>query len=399
VALTRRTVPAAIAAALVVPAAVLALGTFVPDIPFLGTAGSWLFPTFAGTCLPVALAGVWLAVVAMRRGARRTGGVVAAIGVLTAAGACAILAQHVRVATANDVSVSLFATLVPRGVGTGARPDETRVYATIDGHDLNLDIYRPAAPSGATALGVPAPVAVHSHGGGWIRGDRTTQAANLRWLADHGYLAVSLDYVLATPETATWDTAASQIACGLSWIRAQAATLGGDPGRVFVFGESAGGALALTTAYAAAAGGATSSCGGPLPRVRAVAAEVPALDPVTFYDNPDPLAGRFARRMVREYLGGTPMDYPDRAAAVAAASYITPTAPPTFLLLSDDDHLVPIGGAVAFIDRARQAGVMLRIVRFPRADHGVASQYYSIANQVWLQVMQQHFCRYGGACP
>jgi acetyl esterase/lipase len=346
-----------------------------------------------------------IAIVALRGGARRTAALVAVIGALTAAGACAVIVRHARVASADGAAVNFFATVVPRGAGTGASPDETHVYTRLDGHDLNVDIYRPSmsprtAPSTPLTLapGVLAPVAIHIHGGGWIRGERADKAANLRWLADHGYLGMSLDYVLATAEKATWDTAASQIACGLSWITANAARFGGDADRLFVFGESAGGALALTTTYAAASGVATSSCAGRVPTVRAVAVEVPAVDPITFYENPDPLAGRFARWMVSEYLGGTPMDHPDRARGVASATYITINAPPTLMLLSDNDHLVPIEGALRFIARAQQAGVSLRVVRFPWADHGVANQYYSVANGAWLQLMRQHFCRYGGAC-
>jgi acetyl esterase len=378
---------------LVVPAAVLALGTFMPGLPYVGTAGTWAFPTFAGPFLLAGLAGAMFALGAARLGARRAGRALAVIGLLTAVGAGIVIARHARIAAAHGVPVNLLATVLPRGAGTGARADETHIYAQADGHPLELDLYRPTGRPG-----VLAPVAIYVHGGGWIHGDRTANAATVRWLAGRGYLGVSLDYVLATAEKPTWQTAASQVACALSWVTANATKYGGDPERVFVFGESAGGALALTTSYAAAAGVATSSCGGQMPAVRAVAAQVPALDPVTFYQNPDPIAGAFSRQMVSRYLGGTPMDHPDRARAVSSATYITPKAPPTLLILSNNDHLVPIEGALTFIDRATQAGVPLRILRFPSADHGVGQQYYSVVNQTWRQVMQQHFCRYGGAC-
>lgn len=378
---------------LVLPVALLALGTLLPDLPIIGTIGMSAFPAFAGQLLVVSLAGTTLALVAVRRGARRADGVLAVVGGLTALAACGVIVRHARVAAAHGVSVNLLATVIPRGAGTGATPDETHVYTHGDGRSLDLDLYRPASPPG-----VLSPVAIYLHGGGWISGDRTAGAANLRWLANQGYLVVSLDYVLATADTPTWQTAASQVGCGLSWVAANATEYGGDPARLFAFGDSAGGALALTMTYAAAAGVAASSCGGKVPIVRAVAARVPAVDPVTFYQNPDWVAGRFSRLMVSRYLGGTPMDHPDRARAVSSATYITPTSPPTLLILSDDDHLVPIEGALQFIDRARKARVSLRVVRFPWADHGIGQQYYSSVNQAWLQTMQQHFCRHGGAC-
>lgn len=382
-----------IAGVMVLPASLLALGTLVNGIPVLGTAGLWIFPVAAGQFIPVALCGTAVAVAAVRRGARRSGRVFAVIGMLTAVSAGTVLARHARIATANGVSVSLFATVVPRPTSVGAEPDETVVYTQVHGQDLKLDIYRPKGNAG-----VLAPVLVHIHGGGWIAGDRKAKAANLRWFADNGYLGVSLDYVLATAANATWNTAASQVACGLSWIAANAAKYGGNPRRLFAFGESAGGAIALTTTYATAAGTVVSSCGGDVPAVRAVSAQVPGLDPVTLYENSDPIEGRRSRRMVRAYLGGTPEDHPDRVRAVSSVTYITMNAPPTLLLLSDNDRLVPIEGALQFIDRAKQAGISLRIVRFPWAGHNAGALYYSVVNQAWLQIVRQHFCRYGGNC-
>lgn len=380
-----------IGAAIVLPMSLLALGTFVPNIPYLGTIGTYLFPALAGPFLPLSLIGVVL-VLAARRGGGRFPGAIVLIGMATATAAGAVTARHARVAAANGVSVNVLLTMIPRSAGTGATPDETQIYAQVGGQDLRLDIYRPAIRSAGLA-----PVAIHIHGGGWIHEDRSAKAANLRWLADRGYLAVGLDYALATASP-TWETATAQVACGMTWVAANAAKYNGDAERLFVLGESAGGSLALTTAYAAAAGVARSSCGGHVPIVRAVAAMVPAVDMVSFYENPDPVTGRFARNMARHYLGGTPADYPDRARAVSATTYITSKAPPTFMMLSDNDHLVPIDGALQFSARAQRAAVPLRVVRFPSADHGVAVLYYSVANQSWLQILQQHFCHYGGVC-
>ena len=188
------------------------------------------------------------------------------------------------------------------------------------------------------------------------------------------------------------------MACALAWTASHAAAYGGDPDRLFAFGDSAGGALVLTTTYAAAAGVAESSCGGTVPKVRAVAAEYPAVDPVTFYENTDPLFGTLARRMVGGYLGGSPAEYPERARFVSSATYVTPEAPPTLIFLVENDHLVPIAGALDFIKQAERMGVTVQTVRFPWADHVFNLQYASVANQAMLQIMLQHFCRHAGGC-
>ena len=158
------------------------------------------------------------------------------------------------------------------------------------------------------------------HGGGWILGDRRMQAATLRWFADRGYLAVSTQYVLATATRSTWNTASAQVACALAWIAANAATYAADPERVFAFGESAGGALALTASYAAAGGTAKVVLRRKGADRASGRGRIPAVDPVTFYENPNPLLGGTARQMVGQYLGGSPSEYPARAHAVSSAS-------------------------------------------------------------------------------
>jgi acetyl esterase/lipase len=370
----------------------LALGTFFPAVPYLGTAGSLVLPLFAPQIAVVAVVGGALAIAARRLGARRTGTLLAALAILAAVSAGTVIGRHMYIASSYGARVKLLAAVVPGGLGAGA-PDETVTFTRVDAEDLELDIYRPNNVSGTLA-----PIVFYIHGGGWILGDRRMQAANLRWFADRGYLAVSAEYVLATPTRPTWNTASAQVACALAWIAANAAAFAADPERVFAFGESAGGALALTVSYAAAGGTATSSCGGKVPTVRAVAAQYPALDPVTFYENSDPLLRGVARRMVGEYLGGGPSEHAARARSVSSASYITPQAPPTLIFIPDNDHLVPIAGALRFIDEATRAGVSVRTVRFPWADHAVNLQYHGVTNQAMVQLMRQHFCQHGGVC-
>jgi len=382
-----------IAGLMSLPSALLAFGTLFSNVPYVGTAGTFVFPMFAGPLAVVALVGGALGFVAARLGARRAGAVCAALGVGSAIVAAAVIVRHARVAAANGAPINIVAAAVPRGLAGGAAPDATVTYTEAEGSPLQIDVFRPRRQDASRA-----PVVLYIHGGGWILGERTMRAASLRWFADRGYLAFTADYTLATPERPTWNTASAQVACALAWTASHAAEYDGDPDRLFVFGDSAGGALALTATYAAAAGVAESSCGGTVPRVRAVAAEYPAVDPMTFYENSNPLFRGLARQMVGGYLGGNPREHPERARFVSSATYVTPEAPPTLIFLVENDHLVPIAGALDFIERAERVGVNVETVRFPWADHAVNLQYYNVANQAMLQIMLQHFCRHAGAC-
>lgn len=93
----------------------------------------------------------------------------------------------------------------------------------------------------------PLPVLVWMHGGGWTIGAADETVGTCRILAAKaGCIVVSLDYRLA-PEhkaPAAYDDALAAI----EWVLQHAGELGGDPSRVAVGGESAGGQLSAAAA-------------------------------------------------------------------------------------------------------------------------------------------------------
>src|SRR5262249_46888560 len=214
-----------------------------------------------------------------------------------------------------------------------------------------------------------APVLVYIHGGGWVAGDLTAHSTDLRWLADQGWLVVSVDYTLSSTDRHLWDVTQDQIGSALGWVVANAPRYGGDPTRLSVSGHSAGGNLAINIGYLSASGQLRSSCGGAMPKVAAVTAVYPVVDAVGFYDNPDPALGGQSRGMAGAYTGGSPQQFPDRYARISSATHITASAPPTLVILGEADHLVPVDGTYRFVERARAAGIDVELVTVPYADH------------------------------
>ena len=96
----------------------------------------------------------------------------------------------------------------------------------------------------------PFPVVVYYHGGGWVIADKEVYDGGARGLAkEANAVVVSVDYRLA-PEhkfPAAWDDALA----AYKWVAANAASIQGDPKRLALAGESAGGNLAVATAIAA----------------------------------------------------------------------------------------------------------------------------------------------------
>jgi acetyl esterase/lipase len=94
------------------------------------------------------------------------------------------------------------------------------------------------------------PVIVHMHGGGYVLGDAVSFIPKLRMVAEAlGCVIVTVDYRLA-PETKFPGSLEDNYAA-LLWTHANADSLGVDPARIALAGESAGGGHAAMLAIAA----------------------------------------------------------------------------------------------------------------------------------------------------
>ena len=107
-----------------------------------------------------------------------------------------------------------------------------------------LDIYRPAAASG------PLPVLLYVHGGAFTLCSKETHRGIAQANAEGaGYLVFNINYRLAPGYR--FPAAIADVCKAYCWVVANCARYGGDPQRIVVAGESAGGNLALGAAIAA----------------------------------------------------------------------------------------------------------------------------------------------------
>jgi acetyl esterase len=100
------------------------------------------------------------------------------------------------------------------------------------------------------------PVLVYFHGGGWTLGSPAVFDSVTRELARKiPALVIAPEYRLA-PEN-PFPAAVNDADTVLAWARQHAGTIGGDPERIVVAGDSAGGTLAIVSALHAHAAGGT----------------------------------------------------------------------------------------------------------------------------------------------
>ncbi|WGS53189.1 alpha/beta hydrolase [Paraburkholderia sp. D15] len=96
----------------------------------------------------------------------------------------------------------------------------------------------------------PFPVILYFHGGGWVLADLDTYDATPRAMAAQSHAIVVSAHYRQAPEhrlPAAHDDAFS----AWHWVVANAASLGGDPGKLAVMGESAGANLAINVSIRA----------------------------------------------------------------------------------------------------------------------------------------------------
>ncbi len=117
------------------------------------------------------------------------------------------------------------------------------------GGPIPIRIYHPETDDDG-----PLPVLVYHHGGGWIFASIASHDGVSRLLANEAKaIVVTVDYRLA-PEH-TYPAASDDGEDAFLWARANAASFGGDPVRVGVGGDSAGGHVSINIAQRQLAAG------------------------------------------------------------------------------------------------------------------------------------------------
>jgi acetyl esterase/lipase len=205
-----------------------------------------------------------------------------------------------------------------------------------------LDVYVPEpAPSAA-------PVVVFFYGGRWRSGDRDFYRFVGQALVARGYVAVIADYRLY-PEV-RFPAFIEDGARAVRWAREHAAGYGGDPGRLFVMGHSAGAhiaaLLALDPQYLQAVGGRREWLAGMI----GLAGAYDFL-PLTDDDLKD--------------IFGPPERYP----LSQPINHVDGRNPPLLLLHGRTDTTVRLKNTVNLAERVRAAGGSVQTVIYPVMGH------------------------------
>lgn len=247
---------------------------------------------------------------------------------------------------------------------------EERVFSTIDGEELTLDIYKPGYNH------EPVPGLLVVHGGSWQSGHSKEFIALNAYLAARDYIVVSINYRLAPK----WKFPAGRddVLSAIAFLKVYGHEFGLDPTRIALLGRSAGGQLALLAAYTANE-----------PAIRGVVSIYGPTDLKFGYDQPAPKGLLDTRGVLESYLGGPPANADEAYFAASPINFVDGSSPPTLLIHGlHDGHVSPEESA-RLEARLAQSKVKNLFVRLPWATHACDWSFNGPCGQITTYAVER----------
>lgn len=228
----------------------------------------------------------------------------------------------------------------------------THIYARSCDASLSLELYRP--PQAVKSL----PLVLVVHGGSWQSGTRLELDSLSRHLASRGYAVASADYGLAP--RSIFPGPVEDIRDAISFLRRHAAEYALDMSRVVILGRSAGGQIGLSAAHDPE----------PIAGIKGAIVFYGPNDLFLAWRMPGPKRMIDSRKLLRQYLGGSPAEQPERYALASPLLRAGKNSPPTLMIHGGRDEMVWPLHEYRLSEKLKAAGVPHYFLNLPWATHG-----------------------------
>ncbi|HEY1023170.1 MAG TPA: alpha/beta hydrolase [Flavisolibacter sp.] len=217
-------------------------------------------------------------------------------------------------------------------------------------HHLSLDFY-------ASQTKGKRPCIVVIHGGSWAGGDRKQLPELNGELAKAGYHVASIDYRLAPIHH--YPAPLEDVHKAIRFLQQNATGLSLDSTRFVLLGRSAGGQIALSSAYTFHE-----------PAIKAVINFYGPTDMVWGYENPTSPLVLDSRKIMEDYLGGTLEAVRDQYMHSSATETVTTKTPPTLMIYAENDPLVSPRHGTRLHKKLNEWNIPHYEIYLPWATHG-----------------------------
>ncbi|CAF4154294.1 unnamed protein product [Rotaria sordida] len=226
----------------------------------------------------------------------------------------------------------------------------TLTYVTYDDATLTLDFY------GSVVTG-KRPCVIVIHGGSWTGGNSKQLPELNRHLAQAGYHCAAINYRLA-PQ---WKCPApiEDTAAALTFLRQHADELNIDQNNFVLLGRSAGGQIALLTAYTVQQSG-----------IKGVIDFYGPADMIWGYMTPTNPLVLDSRQTLAKYIGGDYFEMSDKYAASSPIEFVNRQTVPTLIFHGLPDSLVFYEHSRRLDAKLHQNDVPHYYLELPWATHG-----------------------------
>jgi acetyl esterase/lipase len=240
-------------------------------------------------------------------------------------------------------------------------------YLNINGIDLQLDAYLPARQLGEAPWvkfsEERKPVLLYIHGGGWTGLNRSVRNLNFLPYVEKGWAVVNIDYRLL--QQAPFPACIADCRQALNWIYEHADQYQFDTSRIVVSGESAGGHLALMTAFL------TNDAAFAIPH-QPINRELKVAAVINWFGISDV-------RKIMEFwnspayvtnLVGDMSKQEEIFQSCSPLTYVNRSVPPVLTFHGDADQVVPLIQATLLHDALNQCGVKNQLHVVKGKQHG-----------------------------
>lgn len=221
-----------------------------------------------------------------------------------------------------------------------------------------LDLYLPE-----TKTAKPRPLVVFVHGGGWETGSKEDSGFLLELIKDRDFAGASINYRLT--DEAVWPAQIHDCKAAIRAIRAHAAENQIDPGKIAVFGISAGGHLVSMLGVSGGVKELEGELGPNLTQSSRVTCVLDFCGPSNFLtfagegtiiNVDDPKTG------LSKLIGGTVKEKPEVAKQASPVTYITGDDAPFLIIHGDRDNIVRYAQATEFKAALEKAKVPATLI-------------------------------------